>query len=112
MQSGMAKSDNNTVFARPNLKAFLLGAVLLLVVQHLISSAHSQGPSATRPLPVNARELSEADMEELMRKANENPSYQNYLRLSRCYEQRGEFRKALRFLRRAETIGSSDDAHQ
>lgn len=108
----MAKSDQNTVFARPNLKAFLLGAVLLLVVQHLISSAHSQGPSATRPLPVNARELSEADMEELLRQARENPSYESYLRLSRCYEQRGEFKKAIRFLRRAETLGPSDDSHE
>ena len=32
----------STVFVRPNLKMFLLGAILLVVVQHLITNGHSQ----------------------------------------------------------------------
>jgi hypothetical protein len=104
----MAKTDNNTVFARPNLKAFLLAAVVLLVVQHLISIAHSQGPSVTRQLAVNARGMSDADLQELIWRANENPTYNAYLRISQCYEKRGEFRKALQFLRRAEKFGRED----
>lgn len=108
----MATTDKNTVFARPNLKAFLLAAVVLLVVQHLISSAQSQGPSLSRPLPVSARELSDADLQQLIWHANENPTYEAYLRISGCYEKRGEFRKALQFLRRAEKFGRSEDGNE
>jgi len=106
--SDMAKPANNSVFVRPNLKAFLFGAVALLLVQHLISSGHSQ-PSAPRPLPVNGRELSEADVVELTRYANEHPSPEIYLRISRDYERRGDYRKALQYLRRAEKLSQSVD---
>lgn len=89
------------------MKAFLLAAVLLLVVQHLISSA--QGPSSpSRPLPVNAREMSDADLQGMIWRANEDPTYDAYLRISRCYEKRGEYRKALQFLRRAEKFGREE----
>ena len=105
----MATTEKNTVFARPNLKAFLLAAVALLVVQHLLSSAHSQGASLTRPLSVSARELTDADFQQLIWRANENPSYEAYLRISQYYEKRGEYRKALQFLRRAEKFGRLDE---
>jgi len=100
---------NNTVFVRPNLKVFLLGAVLLLVVQHLISSGHSQGP-ASRPIPANARELSDADLQEILREAAAKPTSTAYLRISRLYEQRGEHKKAILFLRRAEKLSQMEEA--
>lgn len=101
-KQAMTKTDNNTVFARPNLKAFLLAAVVLLVVQHWISNAQSQGTALLRPLPVHARELSDADLQRFIWRANEKPTYEAYLRISQCYEQRGDYRKAIQFLRRAE----------
>src|SRR5437773_1448756 len=58
--SEMPKATNNTVFVRPNLKAFMLGAVVLLVLQHVISSGLSQGSAAPRAMTVNASELTEA----------------------------------------------------
>jgi len=99
----------STVFVRPNLKIFLLSAVLLVVVQHLITSGLSQGRGSSRLLPINARELSESDMRELIKRATETPSVENYMRVSRCFERRGEYRKALLYLRRAERIGQSDE---
>jgi hypothetical protein len=98
----MAK--NGTVFVRPNLKGFLLGAVLLLVVQHLISSGHSEGHGPSRLLAVNARELSDGDIRELIRYSSAHPSAEIYSRISNAYERRGEYRKALLFLQRAEKI--------
>jgi hypothetical protein len=98
----------STVFVRPNLKAFFLGAVLLVVVQHLITSGLSQG--ASRALPVNAREMTERDLQELIRRAAESPSVENYLRVSRCFESRGEYKKALQYLRRAEKFGQSEES--
>jgi hypothetical protein len=100
----------STVFVRPNLKMFLLGAVLLVVVQHLITSGLSQGQGSSRLLPVNAREMTESEMRELIKRATETPSVENYLRVSRCFEKRGEYKKALLYLRRAERFGQSDES--
>ena len=100
----------STVFVRPNLKMFLLGAVLLVVVQHLITSGLSQGQGSSRLLPVNAREMTESEMRQLVKRATETPSVENYLRVSRCFEKRGEYKKALLYLRRAERFGQSDES--
>ncbi len=99
----------STVFVRPNLKIFLLGAVLLLVVQHLITSGLSQGQGSSRFLQVNAREMTESDLRELIQRATESPSVENYMRVSRCFEKRGDYKKALLYLRRAEKIGQLDE---
>lgn len=99
----------STVFVRPNLKVFLLGAVLLVVVQHLITSGLSQGQGSSRLLPVNAREMSESDLRELIKRATASPSVENYMRVSQCFEKRGDYKKALLYLRRAERFGQSDE---
>ena len=100
----------STVFVRPNLKMFLVGGVLLVAIQHLITNGQSQGEGLAKSMPVNAREMTESDLQELIQKATETPSVQIYMRISRCYEKRGEYRKALLFLRRAEKVGQSEEA--
>jgi tetratricopeptide (TPR) repeat protein len=100
----------STLFVRPNLKMFLLGAVLLVAVQHLITIGLSQGDRSSRLQLVDAREMSEKDLRELIRQATESPSVENYLRVSRCFERRGEYRKALQYLRRAEKLGQSEES--
>jgi hypothetical protein len=49
-----------TVFVRPNLKVFLLAAILLVVVQHLITSVHSQAPMLSAPVSARARDVTDA----------------------------------------------------
>jgi hypothetical protein len=98
-----------SVFVRPNLKAFLLGAVLLVIVQHLITTVHSQGQSATRPLAVTAREVTDKDLDEMVRRAREQPTAEVYTRISHYYEKRGDYKRALQYLRRAEKIGQADE---
>ena len=89
---------------------FLLGAVMLVVLQHLITSGLSQGQGLSKLLPVNAREMTESDLRELVKRATESPSVENYMRVSRCYENRGDYKKALLYLRRAERIGQSEES--
>ena len=102
--SDMPNATNNTVFVRPNLKVFLLGAVVLLVLQHVISSGLSQGSTLPRAMTVNARELTDTDIQEMLHHATENPEPGVYMRISQAYEKRGDYRKALLFLRRAEKL--------
>ena len=94
----------STVFVRPNLKFFLVGAILLVVVQHVMTSG--QGQSGL--LPVNARDITDTQLQQLIRQAVENPSVQIYMRISNCYERRGDFRRALQYLRRAEKVGQTE----
>jgi len=96
----------NTVFVRPNLQVFLLGAIVLVVVQHIISYAQSQ--ALPNPLTVNAGELSNAELRSLVRRATENPTAEAYVRISNCYEKRGDYRRALQYLRRAERVSQND----
>ena len=91
---------------------FFLGAVLLLVVQHLITNGLSQGQGASRLLPVNAREMTESDIRDLIKRATESPSVENYMRISRCFEKRGDYKRALLYLRRAEKFGQSDESFE
>lgn len=93
----------STVFARPNLKMILLGAILLLVVQHFIANGPSQA-TATQPEMVIAREGVTEELEILLKAAAEKPSAQIYRRISAGYERRGEYHKAVLFLRRAEKL--------
>jgi hypothetical protein len=93
-----------TVFVRPNLKVFLLGAIALVVVQHLIVTVYSQAQALGKPLPVHALEVNDRELQELIRYAMERPSAEIYMRISHCFEKRGEFRKALVYLRQAEKV--------
>ena len=100
----MPKAMNKTVFVRPNLKAFLLGAVILLVLQHVISNGLSQGSVVPKAMTVNARELTGTEIQEMIHHATEHPSPDVYLRISQAYERRGDYKKALLYLRRSEKL--------
>jgi hypothetical protein len=98
---------NSTVFVRPNLKLLMLGGVLLLLVQHVSSTVLSQGSSATYQL--SARETATSEMHHLLRLAANQPTSEIFMRLSVCFEKRGEFKKALIYLRRADQQRESED---
>ncbi len=101
----------STVFVRPNLKMFFLGAILVVVVQHLITNGNSQAQALfLKPTAVNGREGTDTDVQDLIKRAAEKPSAEIYMRLSHCFEKRGEYRKALLYLRRAEKLGQSEDS--
>ncbi len=94
----------STVFVRPNLKGFIVGGVLLVVVQHFMMAGLSQSQSIFKPLTANAREPDETELREMIRHATEFPSADSYVRLSVYFEKRGDYRRALQYLRRAERV--------
>ena len=98
-----------TVFVRPNLKVFVFGAILLLVVQHLITNVHSQA-TQSKPLIVNAREVTDRDLQELINRAAEAPTTELFLRISHCFEKRGDYRQALFYMRRADKLSHLENS--
>ncbi len=97
------------LFARPNLKLFLLGAVLLVFLQHLITSGQSSVPFQDTPISFKARALSPADLRALLREVELHPSHRACLRLSLHFEKARDYRKALQYLRRADKLAELEE---
>jgi hypothetical protein len=102
----------STVFVRPNLKMFLLGAILIAVVQHFIANGHSQGPNVVHANARKASVISESELQRLLEQSSQSPSSEVYMRISYHFEQRGELRKALRYLRRAERMAQVEGIYE
>jgi len=101
-----------TVLARPNLKVFLLGAIVIVAIQHLITNGLSQSSALARPLVVSAREPNDCVDEELgsiLAQADRAPASQVCTQLSDYYAARGDYRKALRYLRLSNLFAEAEE---
>jgi hypothetical protein len=97
-----------SVLARPNLKIFVFGAVLVLIVQHLVNDGLSQNSGNSRPVLVHAREVADPEVERILALVGRAPSSHIYARLSDHYEEKGEYRLALRYLRLATLMAEAE----
>ena len=96
------------LFARPNLKWFLLGALLVSGVHQLTTTGRSAAPKLAAPISLADYRASDEEIDQLVAYALQHPSQEIYHRVSKCYENRGELRRALFYLRQAEKIGPRD----
>lgn len=90
------------VLARPNLKIFLLGAVLLLAVQDMLTRGHSQSNLLAQARVRTGANASDELLEALRAEAVKRPTPEIYMQISEQYQRRGDIKKALIYLRRAE----------
>jgi len=97
-----------SVLARPNLKLFLLAAVLLLAVQDLVTRGHSQSTTVYARVRPGER-VSEDVLRQWIAEASQSEAPDVCMRLSDEYYRRGELRRALFFLRRAEQLAEAQD---
>jgi hypothetical protein len=97
-----------SVLARPNLKLFVLAAILLLAIQDLVTRGHSQGAVVHARLRPNER-VSEDTLRLWMMQAADSKTPDIYMRISDEYYRRGEIKRALFFLRRAEQMSDLED---
>lgn len=101
----------SAIFVRPNLKLILVGALLIAVVQDLICNGHSAASILSKPASTPTT-VSEADLQQLLSVAEEKPSAQVLMQISNCYQMRGDARKALKYLRRADTLAQVEELHE
>ena len=99
----------SAVFARPNLKALLLGAILIAVVQNFIANGHSQA-SVVHARAVSRPNGPDADIEQMLEQAEITPTAQLYARISRLYERQGEIKRALFYLRKAQLLAQLEES--
>ena len=98
-----------SVLARPNLKIFLLGAVLLLAVQDMLTRGHSQSNLLAQARVRTGTTASDELLEALRAEAIRHPTPEIYMQLSEQYHRRGDIKKALTFLRRAEKVADQSE---
>lgn len=94
----------STVLVRPNLKLFLLAALLIAAAHDILFNGPL--PASGRSLPPNLAQISDRDLEELVRVAETKTDPELYMKVSYAYEKRGDTKKALLYLRKAERCES------
>jgi len=97
----------STLLVRPNLKLFLIGALLIAVLQDLISNGQSDTSILTAWSAHKAG--SERELQQLLARAEQEPSSEIYVRISDCLERRGDLKNARLYLRRAEVISQIEE---
>ena len=100
----------STLFIRPNLKLFLLGAALIAGLQHLINNGHSQAPVVVVAAGMaTSHTMSEGELKRMIELASVRPSAEAYLRLSHCFEKRRDYKQAISYLRKAEACAQREE---
>ena len=97
-----------TLFARPNLKWFLVGALLVFGIHQLTTTGLSAAPRLAAPISLADYRASDEEIDQLVAYAAHHPSQEIYFRVSKCYENRGELRRALFYLRQADKLQPRD----
>jgi len=100
----------SAVLARPNLKFFVISAVVMVILQHLLTNGLLQSVVSAGLITANGRQVTDAQLEDWLQRARQEPSAAAYVRISNAYEQRGDYKRALQYLRRAEKLGFTEDA--
>ena len=92
----------STLLVRPNLKLFLIGALLIAVLQDLISN----GQSDTSILTAWAarKSGSEAELQQLLQRAEVEPNSESYARISTSGQTLAAPQRLRLYLRRAEAL--------
>ena len=95
------------LFVRPNLKLFALGAILIALVHDfaLNGPMDASGLSYTPGLS----KISEEELQKYIRVAENKADPEMFTRISYAFEKRGDPRKALLYLRKAERCTPAED---
>ena len=94
----------SAVLAKPNLKVIIAGALFLLAIGQWVDRGYSKGQ-----VFVHVRgTASPAYLQSLLSQAEKYPSPELYLQISAAYESRGNYKTALKYLRKADVYFSSD----
>lgn len=99
------------ILVRPNLKLIVLGALLIAVLHHVVTSGKSE-PSFLRDPQYRATWLGDEDLAQLIDAVEANPSAPGYMLISQVYEKRRDIRKALHYIKKADIIAGFEEAEE
>ena len=98
----------NELFARPNLKGFVAAALIIVALRQFIISGDAD--ESHWPIDISTQAMpQDAEVDRLIQRALANPSSVNFTLISDCYRKRGDTRKALHYLRKAQLAARWED---
>jgi hypothetical protein len=101
----------SSILVKPNLKLILLGALLIAVLHDVFTSGKSE-PSSFAHSQYRASWLSDEELSRLIEKVDAAPHSSGYMLISQVYEKRGDMRRALYFMKKAQAIGPLEDLEE
>ena len=99
----------STVLAKPNLKLFVLTAVLIAVLHDFVSNGRTQSSVFRDSNPRIVAFVTDAELDALIKEAEQRPSASKFAQISDAFEKRGDVRKAMQYLRKAELYLQLED---
>ena len=98
-----------SILVKPDLKLILLGALLIAVLHDVFTKGMSE-PSALLNQPHRVCWISDQELTRLIDQIDAAPNSAGYLLISQAYEKRGDMRRALYYIRKAEAIAPLEDS--
>src|SRR5688572_30467772 len=98
-----------SVLARPDLKVFMLAAILIVGVHTAASKKPEPGSGLNFPALGMDQVIPESEFRTLLEKAAREPDSSTFYRLSSHFLNRGESKKARFFMKCAEDIQAFED---
>ena len=95
------------LFVRPNLKLFLLGAMLIALARDFAFNGPVEASGLT--YTPGLTKLTEADLQKYIADAEKKTDPELFMRISYAFEKRGEPKKALLYLRKAERCAPPEE---
>ena len=90
------------ILVKPNLKLILLGALLIAALHDVFTRGMSE--SAIMEHPYRVSWMSDQELSRLIDQIDAEPNSAGYILIAQAYEKRGDTRRALYFMRKAEAI--------
>jgi hypothetical protein len=97
----------SAVLAKPNIKLFVLGALLMAGLGHLTGIGHSHAEGVVHARAFPGQMYSDDYLHQLMAQAAENTTPEICMQISAVFEQRGDTKRAIAFLKLANRIAEA-----
>ena len=97
-----------SILVKPDLKLIVLGALMIAVLHGVFSKGMSE-PSAYLNHEYSVAWMTDAELVRLIERVDATPKSAGYLLIIEAYEKRGDMRKALYYVRKAEAIAPQLD---
>ena len=96
------------LFARPNLKMFVVAAVMIVALDHFLGDAASEEADILLSDQAAAA-LTDQELDRLIENSLTEPTSENFIRISDCLRLRGETKRAMDYLRKASLAAQFED---
>lgn len=99
------QNGNSAIFVRPNLKGFVIGGALVLLMHCVMQQIEGISLASARPeVPPSVRQWNDSDYQVMLNHVADKPSAEGYYKLGAYMQYKRDFKRAMMFVRKAEAF--------